>query len=393
MNILINIPDLNKGKGGVYQYSIGLIKTLLKADLPCNFFIYTLNRNKELEDAVAPNSNFIIVETQLPFLFKFKKRLIWFIDNLSAILKLKKRYRKIDEYDYLINKYNLDIIHTPSQDGIVNPRVKTISTLHDIQELHFPEFFTPAQRLARATKHKKAIEKSDAIVVSYNHVNLDIEKFFYKPKEQIFTILLDMENLWFDNLESKDTIEISSLKLPSNFLLYPAATWAHKNHRNLIKAIHEIESTDFNLVCTGGLIEPWYSELKELVKSLKLENQIHFLGIVSNETLYALYKKCKFVVVPTLYEAGSFPLMESILLDVPVICSNVTSLPETIGDNRFVFDPTSILDIKNKIEKMWNDNEFIKENLFTLKQSANALTNNKAGEKFYDVYKSLMKDI
>ena len=67
--------------------------------------------------------------------------------------------------------------------------------------------------------------------------------------------------------------------------------------------------------------------------------------------------------MPTLYEAGSFPLMESILMGIPVVCSNVTSLPETIGDNQFVFDPNNINDIAEKIIKIWDDENYRADNL------------------------------
>ncbi len=69
------------------------------------------------------------------------------------------------------------------------------------------------------------------------------------------------------------------------------------------------------------------------------------------------------VVVPSLYEAGSFPLMESIFLNVPVICSNVTSLPDTIGDDDFIFDPTDSSSLKNKLKQLWLDENFRKKSL------------------------------
>ena len=91
---------------------------------------------------------------------------------------------------------------------------------------------------------------------------------------------------------------------------------------------------------------------------MDLNNQVKFLGLVSEEVLYSLYKNTTGVVIPTLYEAGSFPLIESIYLGRPVICSNVTSLPETIGDPRFMFDPTKINDIQEKVRMLWSDESF-----------------------------------
>ena len=79
--------------------------------------------------------------------------------------------------------------------------------------------------------------------------------------------------------------------------------------------------------------------------------------------LYWLYKNCSLVVVTTLYEAGSFPLLEAMSLNVPVICSSVTSLPETIGDSRFIFDPLNIEQMGELITETLNDEKLRIDNI------------------------------
>jgi hypothetical protein len=61
------------------------------------------------------------------------------------------------------------------------------------------------------------------------------------------------------------------------------------------------------------------------------------------------------VVVPTLYEAGSFPLNEAMNYGIPVICSNVTSLPDQIQDKRYIFDPNNIDEMADKMNMMLTD--------------------------------------
>ena len=106
-----------------------------------------------------------------------------------------------------------------------------------------------------------------------------------------------------------------------------------------------------------------------MIHQYNLQNQFTLVGIVNEAELYNLYKNSQGVVIPTLYEAGSFPLVESILMEIPVICSNITSLPETIGNQEFIFDPNSVENIAKKIELLWINENYrnLRENYIKLK--------------------------
>lgn len=390
MNILFNIPDLSKEFGGVYQYSVALLKILAKSNLPHHFYVLCNNPDQDIKEIVERNSNFNFTKTQPPIYSRFKLFRFRMFNFLFRLLRLKKRLKSKDLYDCIISDYEIEIIHTPMQYLIKKPNVKSITTLHDVQELHFPEFFTSEQRAYRAVHYKKAIDDADAVIVSYNHVKNDIEKYFEKPKNQVYTILLDMQDLWFSKITNRRTSILDKYKLPSSFLLYPASSWEHKNHLRLIEAIKVLNNPEIHLICTGHPTEHYTLKIEPFIKEQGLLDKVKFLGVVTDEELFELYHTCRAVVVPTLYEAGSFPLVESILMGIPVVCSNVTSLPETIGDGRFVFDPINIDDIADKINKIWSDELFRTENIALLKVQAVKLNNNNAAAKIANAYEEIM---
>ncbi|MFM6269887.1 MAG: glycosyltransferase, partial [Dolichospermum sp.] len=101
-----------------------------------------------------------------------------------------------------------------------------------------------------------------------------------------------------------------------------------------------------------------------------------------------LYKNCALVVVPTLYEAGSFPLLEAMFLEVPVICSSVTSLPETIGDSRFIFDPLNIEEMGNLIVNMLNDEPLRMANIKNNQARIEKLTKINTFDNILNVWKN-----
>lgn len=389
-NILINIPKIDKAYGGVYQYSIALIKILAESNLSHDFFIFCHNPDPALSEIINNYPNFHHAKPPNLLYARAETFSHIFFNKLFRRLNIKRKFYKEDVYDWLVKKYDINIIHSPFQFNIKKEGVKSITTLHDVQELYFPEFFTSTQRAQRAVNYKKAIDEADVVIVSYSHVKEDIIKYFNKPVEKIHTILLDMQKLWFEKIENIDYIKLQEkYKLPSKFILYPAATWKHKNHLKLIEAIRYLNNPEIQLICTGNLTENFDNNILPIINEYNLSNQISFLGIVSDEELLKLYKTCRAVVVPTLYEAGSFPLMESILLNVPVICSSVTSLPETINDENFIFDPRSTEDMAKKIEKIWSDELYRELNLARIKIQADKLRFNNAGLKINKVYEAL----
>ncbi len=98
-----------------------------------------------------------------------------------------------------IDDLNLDLIHFPMQSPpfpvrehvpyvvptLLDVQVPYIVTVHDVQELHFPEYFSPAQRAIRAMHRWKTLDRAGKIIVSFDHVKADLIKYFNLPENKI----------------------------------------------------------------------------------------------------------------------------------------------------------------------------------------------------------------
>ncbi|NNG27418.1 MAG: glycosyltransferase, partial [Ignavibacteriaceae bacterium] len=157
-----------------------------------------------------------------------------------------------------------------------------------------------------------------------------------------------------------------------------------------IKAIAKLvdDELDIQLICTGN--KTAYHEIIEgEIGKLNLDKNVKFLGIVPEEDLIGLYKAASLVVIPTLYEAGSGPLYEAMRYFSPVICSNVTSLPYTMGNDNFIFDPNNVKEIADLIKRMLTDDSLKKENINNSKKRMESLSAADYSKNFIDVYKKV----
>jgi glycosyltransferase involved in cell wall biosynthesis len=388
-NILFYIPTMNQRSGGIRQYSFNMLKMISENNTgEFKFFIYHKRKDKLFLDIIDKNENFQLISTHF-----FPKTFIKLYNSLGKIvsaLTLKKLTFKKQFCDFLINHYKIQIVHCPYQFIPKTQKAKLITTMHDVQELHFPEFFSEQEKQNRAVNYPDYMKRADTIVVSYNHIKEDLIHFFKINSSKIYTLLIGLNDLWIAEYLNKGIRQEYKQDF-SNYLLYPANSWKHKNHITLFEALKVLKDQNkiVNFVCTGDFNNDFGNFLISKIEEFGLQNQIVLKGIVNQDDLYSIYQNASGVVVPTLYEAGSYPLYESLYIEKPVVCSNVTSLPETIGNEQFVFNPLDKNDIADKIEKLYFDENYRNDSKLNSMKMKNELKSNDSIQIIYSIYRSL----
>ena len=341
------LGDANISMGGVAPYASRLSKVLSGVSFPSGLTLSIVNavgfnnRRGHANTAIARCADaFCALTRRGPFELR-SRRGLWTSKHFSKF----------------------DIIHIPYQSVPAGLGGKPyIITIHDVQELHFPQYFTCEERTWRAFGNYKAVRDAKAIVVSFDHVKSDIIRFFDCSEDKVFVAPLPLDACQLAKPSQAESLICKfRYSVFGDYILYPAQTWEHKNHLRLISAFEAARhrtGRDFSLVCTGHLSSFYSDHIEPKMRSSPFSDSIHFLGAVSETELRWLYENSKGVVIPTLYEAGSFPLIESMALGIPVVCSEVTSLPETIGDRNFVFKPTDVEAIARSISLIIEDESF-----------------------------------
>lgn len=289
----------------------------------------------------------------------------------------------------------LDIIHTPIQHHVnYTLTVPMITTLHDLQPFHFPEFFTAEEIDARNTYYKRSAEFSERVIVSFQHVKDDIVKFYNIQSEKIDVCFQGMPEI-----KPVTSSQIDSLRhkygLPKKYLFYSANYWRHKNHIGLLRSLKVLKdkyNNSIQLICTGLQYPEYFPQVEAVAKELDINDNVRFMGYLPEEDMPVILSGATLAVIPTLYEAGSYPLMEAMVQGVPVICSNTTSLPDMIGDLRFVFDPNSPDEMAEKMALMLIDEHLRQENVTNSNEKVRDVTWRKGVKCFEHSYRRAIEE-
>lgn len=247
-----------------------------------------------------------------------------------------------------------DVIHFPFQ-SYEPCGLPTVYNPHDLQHLHYPEFFTKSEIARRENLYPAACRAAHTVVVASEFVKRDVLERYHVAPHKIQVIPWAPPPLH----ESSIAEEFSTLGRKYGlsdrpFALYPSMTWEHKNHVRLLEALARLRDRDgleLRFVFTGYKTDFW-PRVERRMNELGLGGQVNFLGMVSREELSALYRAAQFVFIPTLFEAASAPLFEAWQHGVPVACSSVTSLPEQASGAALLFDPFDVETIARALARM-----------------------------------------
>lgn len=233
-------------------------------------------------------------------------------------------------------------------------------TFHDMQQEYFPEYFSKKELKMRTGAQRASVAEATRVIAISEYTKECLVSSYDADPSKIDVIYFGhgLEyRVMNDTEEVIKTREKYFIQKP--FLYYPAATWLHKNHKNLFAAVRlMIDRYRFegDLILTGVQKRSHYELLKE-IERLGISRTVKVLGYVPSAEMPHLYNLASAMVFPSFFEGFGLPLVEAMACGCPVVCSNVTSCPEVVGDAGIVFDPYSIEDMAEKIWRLWIDEE------------------------------------
>lgn len=216
--------------------------------------------------------------------------------------------------------------------------IRFVTTIHDLNQLHFPENCGITERLYTRLAWKNALEKSADIVTVSKFVKDDILHNFRVDEKKIIPILNPIRIDIDDILELKYIEDKYGLK-NKEYYYTVSSMLAHKNLETLVKAMKLIVEKEKELphrLVISGVGGSGKQRLMELINELGIKDNIIITPFIDNRERNTLYKYSYAFVFPSVFEGFGMPPIEAMYFGVPVITTKLTSIPE-VTENRAIY--------------------------------------------------------
>lgn len=299
--------------------------------------------------------------------YKGLKKLFYKQKEISRQRKSLREFKNLKMITYtqdtpmkVIHKYKLDAVLPYMR--LENLDVTTVAYLYDCQHRHLPEFFNENERNARDAYFQEMVNHHNKIIVNAQTVKDDLIHFYEASPSQIYVLPYTPKiDLRFYNDFSK---KIKKYNLPKRYFIMSNQFWVHKDHPTALRAFAEYLKSDpqMEFIFTGSMDDyrrPEYiHELEELVKELKIEDKIRFLGLIPKEEQLQIMKGAAAVIQTTLFEGGpgGGSVWDAISLGIPVIVSDIKTNLAIEYDRLHFFHAGEAYNLSQKMQDVIQQN-------------------------------------
>jgi glycosyltransferase involved in cell wall biosynthesis len=231
---------------------------------------------------------------------------------------------------------------TPGFNPVRGTKIPTLLTIADLIHLYGPEKNNFFKKIFYETLIKPSLHKSYKIFTVSEYSKKTICEWANISPEKIINVGCGISH----NFTRKGAKHTPGYP----YLLHVGNTKSHKNIPRLLQAFHAAK-TGCKLIFTGKCTK----ELQLIITKNRMQEQVIFTKPLTEDELAQYYRGALAVVFPSLYEGFGLPLLEAFASGVPVITSNVTSLPEVAGDAALLIDPYEQDHLTFAIEKIVDD--------------------------------------
>jgi glycosyltransferase involved in cell wall biosynthesis len=255
-----------------------------------------------------------------------------------------------------VRRERVSAFYSPYFDAPIGLRVPTVVTIHDAVHFRFPGLYPVAQRVYYRSLMRIHAARAAAVVTDSVFSRDEILAHTGMDRRRLHVVSLAVPTLFQRPRGGPDPSRLRRYGLPARYVLYPGGAEPRKNLKRLLAAhaafLRAVPDAP-PLVLTGER-ERYASLAAELARS-EIGDSVRLTGRVDDEDMVHVYAGATCVVYPSLYEGFGLPLLEAMAVEVPVACSNRSSLPEIGGEAAWYFEPESEQSIADGLARVTND--------------------------------------
>ena len=338
MRIALSTSVIQRGRSGVGQYVLSLVRALIPAAARHEFTLFVLEDDMPLFGFAAGSMRLEAVpERHRPP----ARDILWHQAALPRLLRL----------------HGIEVLHVPSYRRMLWPRpCALVSTIHDLAPFHMAGKYDPARMLYCRVVARRLALRQDRIVAVSNATARDVESLFHVPAARLTVIPNGVDHGQFlpgPKARAREAV-CAKRGLMGPFFLY-VARLEHpaKNHAGLIEAFGRFKAatgSPWRLVLAGG---DWHGAdtIRGLVRASPFARDIDLLGFVPPGDLPDWYRAADVFVFPSLYEGFGMPPIEAMACACPVLSSTSGALGETVGGAAGILEPRDVEQIQAQLAR------------------------------------------
>lgn len=321
-------------QAGIGQYILRLVEALARIDQENEFVLLQSRKHKQ---AIIDQPN-------------FKKASLW-----------TPSHHRLEQWTLPLELYRLglDVLHSPDFIPPFRRNCKSVITVHDLAFLFYPNILTK-ESARYYGQIDQAVRNTDHIIAVSKSTRRDIIHRLGVPENKV-TVIYEAAHPIYRPLNDERLLRQvrEKYRLPDAFILFVSTIEPRKNVSTLLRAYRQLldcYKRSEALVLAGE--RGWlFHEVFALVEELGLESNALFLGHVPAEDLLYLYNAARVLVHPAVYEGFGLPPLEAMACGTPVVVSNVSSLPEVVGDAALLVDPENVHELAVAIWRLLTDED------------------------------------
>lgn len=333
------------------------------------------------------------------YIMRLEHKVIMYEDEISVSRSsLMKKYfnslRRIYKQESKLNSWfkenNLDIYHVPKNTGVpLFHSIPVVVTIHDVIPHVFANQYLSniIERIYYEVMIRVSVNQSDHILTISEFSKAEIIRYYGVDASKISVVYLAC-NEKFRKIHDVDLLnEIRKIyNLPDKYILTIGGSEYRKNVEQLIKLYNKYDFKNHKLIVIGG---KW----RDIDLSAKYASEnIIFLTNIPEDDLIAIYNMAEIFVFPSIYEGFGIPVLEGMACGVPVVTSNVSSMPEVGGEAALYFDPFDEHDMAEKIRRVLEDKDLRKVMIKKGLERVKMFSWEKCAEETLKVYNDVLKN-
>jgi glycosyltransferase involved in cell wall biosynthesis len=331
-----SIPRLMAGAG---VYTDNLVRALARVDAENEYVVFA--RTGTFDGVARERPSFRVARVGAR---SRATRLVW--EQLVMPVQLRSQA--------------VDVLHSPHHTTpLLVAGCRRVVTFHDLTFFILPERYPRSRLLYFRSISWAAAKAADMLVCPSRAVRDDIVRILRAPPEKVRPIA-EAAAPSFGVIDDRAVIDRLRHKyvLPDRFILSVGSLEPGKNRTTLLQAFAQLRRRGLahKLVVTGQRAWRCGNDFR-LADELGLKGEVIFTGYVAPGEMPALYNAADLFVFPSLYEGFGLPVLEAMACGVPVVASNVSSIPEVAGDAALLTDPRDAEAICDAMEHILKDGD------------------------------------